>query len=106
MECDGENTSTIALFWETFNEVLKKESCDPTTTFNPYGWMTDMAGANMEGLKKVFGPTVLDRVKTCEFHFKDCVNRQARKLDELSKQRFKSLCMALLEAESSAGCMQ
>ena len=57
----------------------------------------------MEGLKKVFGPTVLDRVKTYEFHFKDCVNRQAHKLDESSKQRFKSPCMALLKAESSAG---
>lgn len=52
MECNGKNTSTIALFWETFNEVLKKESCDPTTTFNPYGWMTTWLEQIWRGLRK------------------------------------------------------
>lgn len=32
-ECSGENTSTIALFWSTFNDVLKKESGDANYVF-------------------------------------------------------------------------
>ena len=49
MECSGENTSTIALFWSTFNDVLKKESGECNYVFNPRGWITAMAGANIQG---------------------------------------------------------
>ena len=103
MECSGENTSTIALFWSTFNDVLKKESGDANYVFNPRGWITDMAGANIQGLKNVFGTSAVDRIKTCEFHFKDFRNRQARKLDEANKSRFKKLCNALLQAATTPG---
>ena len=103
MECSGENTATISLFWKIFNDALKKESGDSNYTFNPRGWITDMAGANMEGIKSVFGTSAVDRIKTCEFHFKDCRNRQARKLDEDAKGQFKRLCNALIEAESPGG---
>ncbi|CAB3994344.1 Angiopoietin-1 receptor [Paramuricea clavata] len=103
MECNGENTSTISLFWNTFNDVLKKESGNDSYVFNPRGWITDMAGANMEGIKTVFGTSAVDRIKTCEFHFKDCRNRQARKLDEHAKDQFKRMCNALIEAESPGG---
>ncbi len=100
MECTGENTRTISLFGNTFNEVLKNESGNPNYVFNPRGWITDMAGANMEGIKTVFGTSAVDRIKTCEFHFKDCRNRQARKLDEGAKTEFKTLCDALIQSES------
>lgn len=72
-------------------------------SFNPRGWITDMAGANIQGLKTVFGASAVDRIKTCEFHFKDCRNRQARKLDEANKRRFKKLCDALLQAATPPG---
>jgi hypothetical protein len=62
-----------------------------------------MAGANLEGIKKVYGTSALERVKTCEFHFKECRNRQARKLDEDVRSQFKRLCDALLKAESPVG---
>jgi hypothetical protein len=39
MECSGENTSNIELFWSTFNEVIQKEKSDPNYTFNPCGWI-------------------------------------------------------------------
>lgn len=35
-----------------------------------------------------------------EYHFKECRNRQARKLDQAVKEQFKRLCTALFEAES------
>jgi hypothetical protein len=100
MECHGENSSNITLFWKTFNSVLKEVSGDAEYVFNPRGWMTDMAGANMEGIRAVYGEFAVHRIKTCEFHFKECRNRQARKLDEAVKGQFKTLCNALIEAES------
>ena len=39
-----------------------------------------MAGCNIEGLKRVFGDNVVKRIKTCEFHFKQCRNRQYESL--------------------------
>ena len=96
-------TNNISLFWSTFNEVLRKENGDPNYVFSPRGWITDMAGANIEGLKKVYGTAVTERIKTCEFHFKECRNRQARKLNEESRSHFKRLCQALLHAESQTG---
>ena len=101
METEQENSLTIELFWSYFNDILRKVSGSKDYVFNPRGWITDMAGCNMEGLKIVFGPDVLERVKTCEFHFKQCRNRQARKFQEEARRQFKSLCGALLEAQSS-----
>lgn len=46
----------------------------------------------MEGLKRAIGPDALNKLKTCEFHFKECRKRQARKSN--------ILCNGLLEAVS------
>jgi len=59
---------TLALpiepFSNNFNEVLRKENENEKYFFNPRGWVTEMAGSNLEGLRQsIFG------VKTCEFHF-------------------------------------
>ena len=62
-----------------------------------------MAGSNLQGLKIVFGKDVLQKVKGCEFHFKECRNRHARKLrTEESRNNFKRLCDALLVAATPA----
>ena len=98
MECEGENSNTVQLFWECFNEILRKESGNDNCQFNPRGWITDMAGCNIEGLKRVVGDDVVKRIKTCEFHFKQCRNRQARKLGDDDRRNFKRLCNCLLEA--------
>ena len=100
METENENSLSIELFWSYFNDILRKESGLKNYVFNPRGWITDMAGCNIEGLKKVFGPDVVQRVKTCEFHFKQCRNRQARKFDEETRKKFKKLSEALLEAQN------
>ena len=44
-----------------------------------------MAGANMEGIKAVFGTCAVDCIKTRQFYCKDCRVRQARRLDEDAK---------------------
>ena len=40
-----------------------------------------MAGSNLSALRKVFGEDVVPRIKTCEFHFKQSVNRRCRQLN-------------------------
>ena len=40
-----------------------------------------MAVSNLSALRKEFGEDVVPRIKTCEFHFKQSVNRRCRKLN-------------------------
>lgn len=82
MEAVSENTENVTLFWELFNEVLEKVSSGTTTMFNPIGWCTDMAGSNLSAIRKVFGDSAVNRIKTCEFHFKESVNLRCRKLSK------------------------
>ena len=100
MECESEDSTTINLFWTLFNEVLQKENGETDYVFNPKGWCTDMAGANIEGLRRSFGPDAVERIKTCEFHFKDCRNKHARRLQVDDRSQFKELCNELLNAAS------
>ena len=100
MECESEDSTTINLFWTLFNEVLQKENGETDYVFNPKGWCTDMAGANIEGLRRSFGPDAVERIKTCEFHFKDCRNKHARCLQVDDRSQFKELCNELLNAAS------
>ena len=96
MEAEQESSENIALFWSLFNEGLQKVTGDDKTVFNPQGWCTDMAGANMNGLQQVFGEDALSRIKSCEFHFKDSINKMARKLGQEAGETFKELCQNLL----------
>lgn len=75
-----------------FNASLKKAADDNTVSFNPTGWCTDMVGANMNVLRKVFGEGALSRTKSCEFHFKESRNRMACKLGCTVGDVFKDLC--------------
>ena len=93
MEAEQENTANVELFWTLFNEALTKINQAPVK-FNPIGWCTNMAGANLAGISKVFGDSAC--IKTCEFHFKDCRNKKAKTLNADSAQEFKSLCDNLL----------
>ena len=54
MEAEQENTANVELFWTLFNEALTKITQTPVK-FNPIGWCTNMAGANLAGISKVFG---------------------------------------------------
>ena len=75
-----------------FNASLKKAADDNTVSFNPTGWCTDMVGANMNVLRKVFGEGAVSRTKSCEFHFKESRNRMACKLGCTVGDVFKDLC--------------
>ncbi|KAK3735687.1 hypothetical protein QZH41_003353 [Actinostola sp. cb2023] len=100
MEAEGENTVNIELFWTLFNGALSKVALKPVK-FNPIGWCTDMAGANMAGISHVYGDS--SRIKSCEFHFKDHRNKKANQLDTESAEEFKELCDELLLSITTAG---
>ncbi|PFX19115.1 hypothetical protein AWC38_SpisGene16499 [Stylophora pistillata] len=80
----------------SFNEGLQKVTGDNKMVFHPQGWCTDMAGANMNGLRQVFGDDAMSRIKSCEFHFKKSVNKMARRLGQEAGETFKKLCQSLL----------
>lgn len=97
MESESESTETVALFWSHINKILSKVTGLQGFMFNPRGWCLDMAGLNLQGLKQVFGDDALQKVKGCEFHFKQCRNRHARTLrSEETRQKCTKLCDALL----------
>ena len=100
MEAVSENTENVTLFWELFNEVLEKVSSGATTKFNPIGWCTDMAGSNLSAIRKVFGDGAVNRIKTCEFHFKESVGLRCRKLSKDKATQFKDISIKLLECET------
>ena len=101
METERENSENIEPFWALFNEAYKVVAGDDTH-FNLKGWCTDMAGANMNGLQKVFGDDVLSRIKTCEFHFKESRNKMAKKLNDDDGKVFKELCDQMLASSLEA----
>ena len=96
MEAETENSENIELFWTLFNEAYKVVAGDDTLHFNPKGWCTDMAGANMNGLLRVLGDDVLTRIKSCEFYFKESMNKIARELYDDDGKVFKELCDQML----------
>lgn len=105
METETESSETIELFWTLFQKAF--ESVSPGKQFNPLGWCTDMAGANMNGIKKVFGEDAVSRIKGCEFHFQDSRNRLARKLgDPETGEQFKKLCNMMLYAQTKEAYLE
>ena len=62
-------------------------------------FITDEAGANFNGIYKVFGQQGVDKSRTCQFHFKQCLIRMLTKfpaeLGEL-KSEFEELMLQLL----------
>ena len=79
---------------------LEKVSSGATTKFNPIGWCTDMAGSNLSAIRKVFGDGAVNRIKTCEFHFKESVGLRCRKLSKDKATQFKDISIKLLECET------
>ena len=91
----------MELFCKTWNEVLEKISNDPQAVFRPKGYMMDEHGGNWEVLKRVAGEDELKLCVSCEFHFKDSVNKHANKLTSTySKASFKRGANELLTAVS------
>ena len=55
MECKKESMEMIEIFFRLFNEALANFVGDPNYKFNPSMICMDEAGANLQGLRRVFG---------------------------------------------------
>ena len=65
--------------------------------------MADEAGGLQVGLRRVYGSFVLEKLKTCEFHFLQCANRQRCRLhSEKSKEFFTRVTRTLPQAQTSS----
>ena len=98
MECKGENTESVKKIWTLFNEVLREVKQDNNYMFNPKGFLTDEAGGNINNIVGVFGIEYMNKINTCQFHFKHCIKSLLEKipgdLEEL-RNEVESLAYAL-----------
>ena len=98
MNCKHEDSNYVAEFWREFNDAYRKV----TTTekiFSLCGWVTDMATANFSVFSIVYGEDVLTKVKGCEFHFKQSVERRVKTLNTMGEE-FRKVAIRLLIAST------
>ena len=94
MNCKNEYSNYVAEFWRKFNDTYRKVNTTEKK-FSPCGWVTDMATANFSGLSIVYGEEVLTKVKGCEFHIKQSVERKVKTLNTKGEE-FRNLALRLL----------
>ena len=54
MDCKHEDTNYVKRFWRIFNSAYKEANWT-IEKFNSAGWCSDMADANFNRLKKIYG---------------------------------------------------
>ena len=91
MDIEKENTENLTLFWHIFNRMLQEVSGQPDYRFNPIGFIADEHQANFKATKAVFGEVGAKRIKTCEFHFKQSVERHMAYLSVEFREEFKKM---------------
>ena len=101
MDCESENKDNCELFWRTWNDALADFKAG--LIFDPAGVILDERGCNWNALKEVYGEDFITRCSSCEFHFKESVNRRLKKTvfsGEKSANRFRSLSKRMLETQT------
>ena len=101
MEVDKENADNVELFFNIFNEALREYTGDETYKFNPAMFMTDAAGAIHQGLYRVFGESFLDKICTCQWHFKRCSWRQLIHIDEDERASYRRAVFGICKAKTN-----
>ena len=97
MDAESESTESLVLFWKTFNEMLQDYTKDKNYTFNPTGFVCDENHANWKSIEQVFGVKATEKIVSCEFHFKQSVQRHSKEIDN-DADIFINLANKLLEA--------
>jgi len=96
MECEGETAESYTKFFYLINESIAKVA--PGS-----GFMADEAGGLQVGLRRVYGSSVLEKLKICEFHLLQCANRQRTRLhSDKSKDFFTRVTRTFLQAQTSS----
>ena len=85
METESENTDTIPLFFNLFNQCLQELTSDNSYSFYPCGFMVDEASANFNAIQAVFGKEMLAHTVTCQRHVRNANYHQyCQKIKTLS----------------------
>lgn len=102
MECEGKSAECYTKFFEFINETISKVT-QGDEVFNPLAGFMAEAGGLQVGLRRVYGDSALEKIKTCEFHFLQCANRQRARLhsDKL-KELFTCVTRTLVQAQTSS----
>ena len=74
-EVKGETSQSCALFWKCLNSMLQDVTNNPETKFNPAYFICDEPGANFNGIQEVFGDQGVRKTKSCQFYFKQSLQR-------------------------------
>ena len=101
MDVDKENKDSVALFFCLFNAALQDFTGDLGYVFNPPMFMTDEAGAIHQGIQEVFGDGVLDKVSTCQWHFKCCAWRQLVNIRHSHRATFRDAVRGICKAKTA-----
>ena len=100
-DCESEDEDNFELFQRTWNNA--QADLRAGLTFDPAGVSLDERGCNWNALKEVYGKDFITRCSSCEFHFKQSVNRRLKEiifLGDESADRFRSLTNRMLEAQT------
>ena len=101
MDCKRETKDMFALFFNCFNSALQDFTGDLNYVFNPIMLVTDEVGAIHNGLHEVFGHDFLDRISTCQWHFKCCAWRQLVHVHEDDRATFQKTVNKLCQATTA-----
>ena len=102
MECKKESTEMIEIFFRLFNKALVSFVSDKNYKFNPSMICIDEAGANLQGLRRIFDDEFMHRVVSCQWHFKQCTKRQLNKIDPNDQATFWQLVCKICTAQTYA----
>ena len=101
MDCDSENKENCELFWRTWNDALADFQAG--LTFDLAQVLLNEGGCNWNALKEVYDKDFITRCSSCEFHFKQSVNRHLKETvfsEDKSVDRFCSLSKRMLDAQT------
>ena len=99
MEVKRENTTSCELFWKIINKMLSEVKGETGYKFNPKQFIVDEAGAVAAGIRNVFGDEGYRKTVSCQFHYKQCLNRALNNMPpELHDlvEEFRELALDLL----------
>ena len=107
MEAEGESGLHVKMFWELFQKALREYTGKDSVDFSPFGFISDEGGGIWKGLTEVFSSEIMANSVSCEFHFKQNVNRLSKSIpDKKDRKRFKKLAFQLLESVTVTGYHQ
>ena len=103
MDCEKEDRINAKNFSAAWNEALSE--FQEGLTFDPTGVILDQRGSNWNTIKEIYGDEFLNRCQSCEFHFKQSINRRLKSSGLLAgngaQDKMRPLSRKLLESKAT-----